>query len=83
MPAARRTSWHSGDPRWLEAGPSIDPSPFKKREHRAQRSMDHVVGSWRVGALPGNYGTDEWQTIASLLRIQTAAVSGFMYFLHK
>jgi hypothetical protein len=26
----------------------------------------HVVGSWRVGALPGNYGTEEWQTIASL-----------------
>ena len=22
MPAARRTSWHSGDRRWLEAGPS-------------------------------------------------------------
>jgi hypothetical protein len=43
----------------------------------------HVVGSWRVGALPGNYGTEEWQTIASLLGIQTAAVGGFMYFLHK
>jgi hypothetical protein len=43
----------------------------------------HVVGSWRVGALPGNYGNEEWQTIASLLGIQTAAVGGFMYFLHK
>ena len=38
---------------------------------------------WRVGALPGNYGTEEWQTIASLLGIQTAAVGGFMYYLHK
>jgi hypothetical protein len=27
--------------------------------------------------------TEEWQTIASLLGIQTAAVGGFMYFLHK
>jgi hypothetical protein len=43
----------------------------------------HVVGSWHVPALPGNYGTEEWQTIASLLGIQTAAVGGFMYFLHK
>jgi hypothetical protein len=43
----------------------------------------HVVGSWRVAALPGNYGTEEWQTIASLLGIQTAAVGGFMYFLRK
>jgi hypothetical protein len=33
--------------------------------------------------LPGNYGTEEWQTIASLLGIQTAAIGGFMYFLHK
>jgi hypothetical protein len=39
-----------------------------------------VVGSWHVPALPGNYGTEEWQTIASLLGIQTAAVGGFMYF---
>jgi hypothetical protein len=44
--------------------------------------MGHVVGSWRVGALPGNYGTEKWQTIASSLGIQTAAVGGFM-FLHK
>jgi hypothetical protein len=43
----------------------------------------HVVGSWHVPALPGNYGTEEWQIIASLLGIQTAAVGGFMYFLHK
>jgi hypothetical protein len=43
----------------------------------------HVVGSWHVPPLPGNYGTEEWQTIASLLGIQTAAVGGFMYFLHK
>jgi len=42
----------------------------------------HVVGSWHVPALPGNYGTEEWQIIASLLGIQTAAVGGFMY-LHK
>jgi hypothetical protein len=40
-------------------------------------------GSWHVPALPGNYGTEEWQTIASLLGIQTGAVGGFMYFLHK
>jgi hypothetical protein len=43
----------------------------------------HVVGSWRVPALPGNYGTEEWEIVASLLGIQTAAVGGFMYFLHK
>jgi hypothetical protein len=43
----------------------------------------HVVGSWHVPTLPGNYGAEEWQTIASLLGIQTAAVGGFMYFLHK
>jgi hypothetical protein len=36
-----------------------------------------------VGALPGNYGTEERQTIASLLGIQTAAVVGFMYFPDK
>jgi hypothetical protein len=41
------------------------------------------VGLWRLGALPGNYGVEEWQTIASLLGIQTAAVGGFTYFLHK
>jgi hypothetical protein len=41
------------------------------------------VGSWRVGALPGNYGAEEWRTIASLLGIQAAAVGGFVYFLHK
>ena len=45
--------------------------------------VPHVVGSWRVCALPGNYGTEEWQVVASLLGIQTAAVDGFMYFLHK
>ena len=45
--------------------------------------VPHVVGSWHVGALPGNYGSETWQTIASLLGIQTAAVGGFMYFLHK
>jgi hypothetical protein len=39
----------------------------------------HVVGSWRVPALPGNYGTEEWQIIASLLGIQTVAVGGFMF----
>jgi hypothetical protein len=43
----------------------------------------HVVGSWHVGALPGKYRDEEWQAIASLLGIQTAAVGGFMYFLHK
>jgi hypothetical protein len=42
------------------------------------------VGVWRLGALPGNYyGVEEWQTIATLLGIQTAAVGGFTYFLHK
>jgi hypothetical protein len=29
----------------------------------------HVVGSWHVPVLPGNYGNEEWQTIASLLGI--------------
>jgi hypothetical protein len=43
----------------------------------------HVVGLWRVPAPPGHYGTEEWQIMASLLRIQTAAVGGFLYFLHK
>jgi hypothetical protein len=43
----------------------------------------HVVGSWRVGGVPGNDGTEEWQVVASLLGIQTAAVGSFMYFLHK
>jgi hypothetical protein len=23
----------------------------------------HVLGSWRVGELPGNYGAEEWQTL--------------------
>jgi hypothetical protein len=31
--------------------------------------------------LPGNYGTEEWQIIASLLGIQTAAV-GSRWRLH-
>jgi hypothetical protein len=43
----------------------------------------HVVGSWRVPALPGNYGTEKWEIVASLLGIQTAAVGGFMHFLSK
>jgi len=43
----------------------------------------HVVGSWHVPVLPRNYRTEEWQTIASLLGIQTAAVGGFMYFLRN
>ena len=43
----------------------------------------HVVGSWHVPLLPGKYGNEEWQAIASLLGIQTTAVGGFMYFLHK
>jgi hypothetical protein len=43
----------------------------------------YVVSPWRVGALPGNHSSEEWQTIAPLLGIQTAAIGGFMYFLHK
>jgi len=43
----------------------------------------HVVSSWHVPVLPGKYGNEEWQAIASLLGIQTTAVGGFMYFLHK
>jgi hypothetical protein len=43
----------------------------------------HVVGSWRVPALPGQYGGEECQIMALLLGIQTAAVGGFMYFLRK
>jgi hypothetical protein len=43
----------------------------------------HVVGSWRVPAPPGQYAGEEWQIMASLLGIQTAAVGGFMYFLRK
>jgi hypothetical protein len=56
--------------------------PFFSREHLFELAP-HVVGSWHVPALPGNYGTEEWEIVASLLGIQTAAVGGFMYFLHK
>jgi hypothetical protein len=45
--------------------------------------VHHVVGSWRVPAPPGQYSGEEWQIMASLLGIQTAAVGGFMYFLRK
>jgi hypothetical protein len=33
----------------------------------------------RAGS-PGQYSGEEWQIMASLLGIQTAAVGGFMYF---
>jgi hypothetical protein len=40
----------------------------------------HVVGSCRVPAPRGQYSGEQWQIIASLLGIQTAAVGGFMFF---
>jgi hypothetical protein len=36
-----------------------------------------------VPAPPGQSASEEWQIMASLLGIQTAAVGGFMYFLRK
>jgi hypothetical protein len=48
------------------------------------RTDSSSPGTWwaclRAGP-PGQYSGEEWQIMASLLEIQTAAVGGFMYFL--
>jgi len=55
--------------------------PLFTWEHWSELTA-HVVGSWRVPTLPGNYGTEECETIVSLLGIRTAAVASCI-FLHK
>jgi hypothetical protein len=44
----------------------------------------HVIGSWRVPALPAPYADREWAMIAALLGIQTGLVAAgsFLRWLH-